>query len=264
MAASIGPWLVLAAGLLLRRDPRFAPRTRARSLLWAAAALGTLLVIISRSGYVVPLGLSLALLLLASPGRLAPRLAMMAAIVAGAVLLNWSLSAGSLLDRIQGAGGSPWGGRSESMVLAITSLGRDIPTLVFGYGSGQSTLALLDRRVPDAPSVVTAIWSVLLRYVMENGLLGALAIGWVLVRIIGRGIAGSSARLLGWCVLLSWLAGVTVTTSYMQLSSIWTMLALLIVWPSLFPRVRRAGPAVATGAARAAADRPAVVRGRQP
>ena len=69
---------------------------------------------------------------------------------------------------------------------------------------------------------------------METGLVGALALLAVLGMVVGA-IARSSAVLLGFCALGTWLVGVAATTSYMPLSAIWLFLGAMLCWDRLFP-----------------------------
>ena len=79
-----------------------------------------------------------------------------------------------------------------------------------------------------------AVYSLTFCYYMETGLLGGLALLAVLAMVL-RAIARSSAIVLGFCTLGTWLVGVAVTTSYMPLSAIWLFLGALLSWDRLFP-----------------------------
>lgn len=81
--------------------------------------------------------------------------------------------------------------------------------------------------------VVNAVWSVMVGYVLETGLLGALALTLVLIMVV-RAIARSPARLMGLSCLGVWLAGVALTTSYLPLLPIWLFLGVLLAWDRIF------------------------------
>ena len=77
------------------------------------------------------------------------------------------------------------------------------------------------------------MFSVLLTYVFETGVLGALAatfIGYALLRVW----AASRFDFTFMLVAGVWLVGVTVITSYEQLLPIWMTLGWLTVWPEVF------------------------------
>ena len=102
----------------------------------------------------------------------------------------------------------------------------DWSTWIFGLGPGQtSPLVLKSQRF-------NAVWSVLLPYIYQNGLIGLAAVvclGYFLLRI-WRASGFDAAYLL---MLLVWLVGITVTTSYVQLLPLWLALGWFSVWPSL-------------------------------
>jgi hypothetical protein len=240
MAASLGPWLVLLAGLLL--DPR-----QARGIGWrggknAAVALagGSLLVALSRSGSTFAImGAVLAVCVGKMPGwfrSFGPRelltTALMLLTVASVVGYAASGLSRGLGDRID----SSWGLRGMSIQAGLTS-NTDPASLAIGVGPGQST-PIIRRRLAGVPlpqgQDELAIFSLTVCYYMETGLIGGLAMLAVLVMALGA-IARSSAALLGLCALGTWLVGVAATTSYMPLSAIWLFLGAMLCWDRLFP-----------------------------
>jgi hypothetical protein len=250
MAASIGPWLVLMIGLLLYPRFRHGMTRDTRGQLILGAVCGMSLILMSSSGFAIWLLVSLLLtglpvlknkaLRLHRPGSL---LAMMAVVLVGVALVYLSFaSVGSRLDE-QGLGvqgNSSWSARLGSIVWALAYLyGTGPSTLLFGVGPGQSFLMLqsagsLNLLPPGSGEIpVTAVWSVVVRYGLEGGLLGILALALILIMVL-RAIVRSSARLLGLSCLLAWLAGVVLTTSYVALLPIWLFLGVLLGWDRIF------------------------------
>jgi hypothetical protein len=241
MAASLGAWLVLLAGLLL--DPQHARDLGwdRRNLTGLAVALGFLLLALSRSGSTFAImGSVLALCVGKAPswfrsaglGKLLTMGLMLLAVVS---VLGYAASrlVGGLDDRMS----SSWGLRGISIQAGITS-NTDPTSLAVGVGPGQST-PIIRRRLAWVPlpedQDELAIFSLTVCYYMETGLVGCLAILAVLVMAL-KAIARSSAVLLGAGALGSWLVGVAATTSYMPLSAIWLFLGAMLSWDRLFPR----------------------------
>jgi len=82
------------------------------------------------------------------------------------------------------------------------------------------------------------VWSVIIAYILEAELLGALALIMVL-RVIVR----SSACLVRFSCLGTWLAGVVFTTSYLPLLPIWPLLSVLLGWDRIVQvRANASGP----------------------
>lgn len=240
MTSSLGPWVVLLAGLLL--DGRLA-----RSLGWrggrmaaSALGLGFVLIALSRSGATFVIMASIAVFCAAKapswarmfgPGKLAASALVLLAALAAVGYGTYRLS-GSLDDRIE----SSWGLRALSIHAGLTA-NTDPTGLAFGVGPGHSTpvlrRALAWVRLPDDQDDL-AVFSLAVCYYMETGFLGALALAAVLCSVL-YAIIRSSARLLGVCALCTWLFAVGATTSYIALSPIWLFLAALLAWDSLFP-----------------------------
>lgn len=80
-----------------------------------------------------------------------------------------------------------------------------------------------------------AIWSLVVCYYMETGLLGALAMFAVFLMAV-TAIGRSSADAVGLAGLFAWIVGVTATTSYMHLSAVWLFLGALLSWDTIFPK----------------------------
>jgi hypothetical protein len=258
MAASIGPWLILIAGLLLYPKLRQGMTRGTLAQLVLAVVCGVGLILMSRSGFAIWLLAGLVLvtlpylkdrvLRLYQPGSL---IVLMTLVLVGAtiVALYFTLL-GSRLDIQEN---SSWSARLTSLVWALTYLGTGLSNMLYGVGPGQSNLILLSSGPFDLPGAsfgglaVTAVWSLLLTYILESGLLGALALALVLIMIL-LAIVRSSARLVGFSCLAVWLAGVVFTTSYLSLLPIWLFLAVLLGWNRIFQvRATENGPGLRPG-----------------
>lgn len=241
MAASIGPWLILAAGLLLYPKLRQSMTRGAIAQLLLALVCGASLIILSSSGFTVWLLASLFLvsvpylkgrvLRLHRPSNL---VVLIALVVVGAVLVGLSSAyVGARLDVQENAS---WSSRLASIVWSLSYLGNSVGNLLFGVGPGQSYLILQSSSMQAASFggiAVTAVWSLLANYVLETGLFGALALTLVLVMVV-HAIVRSSARLLGFSCFMAWLAGVLLTTSYLPLLPLWLFLGVLLGWDRIF------------------------------
>ena len=125
---------------------------------------------------------------------------MIAFVLVGVALVYVSLAyVGSRLDIQEN---SSWTARLASIVWGLSYLGTSPADLLFGVGPGQSYLLL---QSPDASNLlpetsgeltVTAVWSVVVLYVQEMGLLGAAILALTLILVL-RAIVRSSARLFG-------------------------------------------------------------------
>lgn len=244
MAASIGPWLVLLVGLLLYPMLRYGmTRSLKRQLLWATVG-GVALIIISSSGFTVWLLISL--LLVGLPAlkdrvlrlhRTGSLLALIAFVLVGVVLVYFSLTyVGARLDIQEN---SSWSARLASILWALSYLSTSPFVLLFGVGPGQSYLILQSLGAANLPPgssgeiAVTAVWSVIVLYVQEMGLLGAVALAPTLT-MVSRAIVRSSARLVGLSCLLAWLMGLVLTTSYLPMLPMWLFLGVLLNWDRIF------------------------------
>jgi hypothetical protein len=244
MAASIGPWLVLLVGLLLYPMLRYGmTRSLKMQLLWATVG-GVALIILSSSGFTVWLLISL--LLVGLPAlkdrvlrlhRSGSLLALIAFVLVGVVLVYFSLAyVGARLDIQEN---SSWSARLASILWGLSYLRTSPVDLLFGVGPGQSYLLLQSPEAANLPPAssgelaVTAVWSVVVLYVQEMGLLGAVALALTLAMVL-RAIVRSSARLVGLSCLLAWLVGLVLTTSYLPMLPIWLFLGVLLNWDRIF------------------------------
>jgi hypothetical protein len=234
MACSLAPfvvfWMSHMCGLIrLRREPN-----RWQRWLFAAAALGGLsLIILSQSGHAAMTVASVLLLAAVWLVRCrATRRNYVIIVSTFAVilpLLIWAASA-SLSTRLGGdtdMGNASWEERSTSLVAGFTQMinGGAI-TALFGLGAGMS-----------APMVyhvtrIVAVFSVLLVYIYETGLLGLVVVLWIGHHMV---VLWKALRYDLTFLLFAglWLMGVTVTTSYSQLLTIWLALGWLTTWPAI-------------------------------
>lgn len=251
MAASIGPWLILIVGLLLY--PKLRPWMTRGTLIQVLLAVvcGVGLIIMSSSGYTI--FLLAGLLLVALPYlkdralrlyQLGSLFLLITLVLVGAALVVLSVSyVGTRLD-VQD--NSSWSARLGSIVWSLEYLGSSLGNVVYGVGPGQSTLILQSSGSSLLPPVgvggivVNAVWSLIVDYLMETGLLGALGLTLVLIMVL-RAIARSSARLVGFSCFGVWMVGVTLTTSYLPLLPIWLFLGVLLAWDRVFPGRANAG-----------------------
>jgi hypothetical protein len=234
MAASLAPWVLFwtaeRLGLVrLRQEP-----ARWQRVLFAAAAAGGLgLIILSQSGHA---GITLACLVLlvvawlrrcrATAGTYLTLLALVFVALPCALYFG-SEALGERLGGKSVVGNSSWEERSQSLIIGLRLLlGSDFTTAFFGMGAGLSAPALWDVARIDA------VFSVLLTYVYETGIVGALACAAVAGYLL-KVWRATRFDLVFACVGVTWLVGVTLTTSYQQLLSIWIVLGWLSVWPAV-------------------------------
>jgi hypothetical protein len=238
MTASIGPWLVLVAGLLLFPAFRAHLSVRSRRIGAAGFAAGALLLVLGKSGnspIIVVACLAVALAALrthaSGPGWGRASLAFAALLIA-AMPLGVFVFRGLAERQTRSARGiESWGDRFDSIRAGLGFLGRGVGEAIFGVGPGQGQLLIIKNGVNS----VGAIWSDAARYIAETGIVGAGAVAAVLALAVVS-IIRSGARLMGFACLGAWVASVVLTTSYLELSPLWTFLAFLLVWDRLFRR----------------------------
>jgi hypothetical protein len=233
MSSSLAPWVVFWTAYLCRAVPlNCQPGRRTRALFAAAAAAGLGLIIMSRSGHAavtLVAMLPFAALWLAR-NRATLRSYLVIASVCGVLLPVVLYSASQALGtRVGGSelGNSSWEDRTSSLVIGFSLMADgDLAGLVFGMGPGLSSKAVQEN------AGLEAVWSVLLPYVYETGVVGLLAVcgvGYYLLRQWS-----SQPYTLAFAAFAGvWLAGVTITTSYNQLLPIWLALGWLTVWPAV-------------------------------
>jgi hypothetical protein len=234
MSCSLAPWALfwlahLCGIIRLRRQP-----AAWQNALFAVAALGALgLIILSRSGHAtITLAAAVvfgAIWMVRSRATFRTYMVLLTVfgLIGPAVIY---LAAIALADRLGGAsamGNSSWEDRSNSLVIGFHLLiGGNATRLIFGLGPGLTTPILQhDYRLE-------AVWSVLLTYVYETGIIGFAVLGWIAVQIV-RIWKIQRFDLAFVAILAVWLVGATVTTSYGQLLSLWMTLGWLTVWPQI-------------------------------
>jgi hypothetical protein len=233
MSSSLAPWVLFYAAhfcgvIRLRQRP-----ARWQEILFgSAAASGLGLIILSQSGHAA---VTLAAMLLfaivwflSCGATLRTYLSIVAllGVVLPAVLWFAAVSLGNRVGDSQ-MGNSSWEERSMSLRLGFWMLVEgDNGRAMFGVGVGHVAPALWNMAQIDA------VFSVLLTYIYETGLIGLMAvcaIGLYLARI------WKSLRFnLAYAAIAAvWLVGITLTTSYEQLLSLWMVLGWLTVWPQI-------------------------------
>jgi hypothetical protein len=234
MSSSLAPWVLIwiaeMCGLI-----RFASRTsRFQRLLFRIAAVAGLgLIISSRSGHAM---VTLAAVLVfgvawAVRARATVRNYLATVSVFGVVLplMVW-LTVLALSDRVAEANGmnQSWQDRSDSLVFGFKIwIENGWRTLLFGIGVGLSAGELANQHGLDA------VWSVLLTYLYETGVIGGVVIAWFGV-YLARIWRACRFNVVFAAVTFVWVVGITITTSYGQLLPIWLTLGFLIVWPDVF------------------------------
>ena len=244
MSSSLAPWVLFwAAHLCGLVRLKTEPAVWQRRLYAAAAAGGLGLIILSRSGHAavtVAAVLAFAAVWLVrskATGRTYLTLVAACCVVLPAVLWFAAVSLGDRLGGNSELGNSSWEDRSQSLVIGFSMLADgSAATVLFGMGPGLSGPALWNAARLDA------VWSVLLAYVYETGIVGAAAaacVGQHLLRVGIRSRGGAPFV----AIALVWLVGVTLTTSYEQLLSLWLTLGWLTVWPAVCEPAAAAAPA---------------------
>ncbi len=234
MSSSLAPWVLLFASHFLGLVQFTRHPSRRQELLFAAAGTGgLLLIILSRSGHAaITLAALLALVAVWALRIKAKPQNHLLAIVVAAVVLPFviTLAANMLRDRVGGSsqlGNSSWEDRTHSLLIGFGLLTDGGPgTALFGVGLGLSSPALQEM------ANLEAVWSVLLSYIYEAGLIGILAVAWIGWTLL-RTWRMSRCSLAFAAITFVWLVGITVTTSYSQLLPIWIALGWLTVWPSV-------------------------------
>jgi hypothetical protein len=240
MSSSLAPWVVFwiaeLCGVVRLRDRP----ARWQRILFAAAAIGGLsLIILSASGHaaITLAGVLFIGLLWLGRLRATPRSLGIALPILGVLLplMLW-MAITTMTNRVEGeyqASGS-WDERSTSMVVGFSVYAHgDLPTLLFGLGAGLSPAA-----VWNAGSVI-AVFSVSLTYLYETGLMGAVAVGLTGLYLL-RVWRASGLNPAFAAFTIVWLVGITLTTSFEQLLPIWVALGWLTVWPAICTPAERA------------------------
>ncbi|HEY7118509.1 MAG TPA: hypothetical protein VH475_18105 [Tepidisphaeraceae bacterium] len=233
MASSLAPWVLFWAAEVcgVVRLRRAAAKWQ-RALFVIASLGGVGLIIVSQSGHAAVTAAGL----LGIAAIWFVRSSATARVYGGIVLvfglllplLVW-FAGRELSNRLGGSemGNSSWAERTASLRIGFAILlGGEAMRVVFGVGPGLMAPAL------SGTAGIDAVFSVLLTYVYETGLVGLLVVAWVggyLLRVW---------KFVGWNAAfglfgLVWLVGVTLTTSYEQLLPLWLAVGWLTVWPEV-------------------------------
>jgi hypothetical protein len=243
MSSSLAPWVLFFVGELcgivrLKQRP-----ARWQHVLFAAAAAGGLgLIILSQSGHAAVTVLAVLVMAAIWFSRSAATARTFGVIVVGlGVVLPAVLwfAAVALSNRVGGTemGNSSWAERTASLQIGWSLLTHsNVSGAVFGVGVGQMSPALWNE------ASIEAVYSVLLTYLYETGLVGAVALGMV-GYVLARGWRRTGFSLAFAAIGAVWLVGATVTTSYEQLLSIWLVLGWLTVWREVCEVDAAAAPA---------------------
>ena len=233
MAACVGPWLVVFSTALF--GDRGGSR-RQRAILALALASGLALVVASQSGQAAPTVAGAAV-----PAVWAAFGSRRSAIARGAtLLLGLGMVCAATLwladhaaDRFRYSQNESWQGRLASIELALESL-RSPEHFLVGVGPGQSVAHVTSTALSDhALGDIGAVSSVAFAYAMETGLLGIVCLLGV-GGMIARSIRASRARLAGAACAITWLFGIAFATTYSQQPALWTAMAVLLSWGSVF------------------------------
>ena len=233
MSSSLAPWVLFWAaelcGLIkLRREPAIWLRR-----VWATAGFGGLvLIIMSQSGHAA-VTLS-ALLVFAVVWFMRSRATRKTyTIIAGGMgvvlpLVLW-FAAVSLSTRVGGSemGNSSWEERSSSLRIGFFMMFEgDVSRTMFGMGVGLMSPAL------QAVSGIDAVFSVVLNFIYETGLVG-LAVVCCVAHLVIKAWRETRFDLTFAAFGFVWLVGITITTSYDQLLPLWIALGWLTIWPEI-------------------------------
>ncbi|MGE3818433.1 MAG: hypothetical protein AB7I30_03295 [Isosphaeraceae bacterium] len=240
MGAALGPWLVILACQSLLPSPALGLSRRDRRLFLIASVAGLALLGLSRSGSSVATVGALLLVLAAKVGPVLRAYGNAGVVALAGVVILAVGSAGYMVTQVGGDLDSriesSWGLRGRSIYEALTVNASSIAFFT-GLGAGQAEVKIQEL-MADVPlsggAEKVAVWSLVANYYMEHGLLGAFAMA-VTFGMTVRGVRRSSEVALGAGALLAWLVGVTVTTSYLHIISIWVFLGALLEWDKIFP-----------------------------
>lgn len=234
MSCSLAPWVLLwiaeACGIVRFKTP---PAQWQRTLFLAASIGSVGLIILSRSGHgAITIALVVVIVSIwffrckASPSSYAA----VVGVFGIALPLTLYFAAGALEDRLGGKsalGNSSWEDRTNSLIAGFWIwVDSDWATVFFGIGRGLSAPELART------ARLEAVWSVMLTYIYENGVMGVCAIVCIST-ILVRCWKKSSFNLTFLAISLVWTVGITLTTSYPQLLPLWLALGWLTVWPEI-------------------------------
>ncbi len=238
MSASVGPFVILLLSLVWVGARGVSATTGDRALWGLAALMGGALLVASASGY------ALLLPLFAIGGYVFGRwtrrptaagtsigclpMALIVASTLGVLLAALPIMILRVTTEMGLEAGS-WVQRARSIQIGFLEFVSSADRVLFGIGPGVS-----HKVVSSQDSSLEAIYSTLLRYIFETGIVGAMALAIVTIGLL-RIIRASELPGLGAAVAISIAAGATMSTSYWSLAPMWMMLALVVKWDQLFP-----------------------------
>ena len=235
MSSSLAPFVLLWFAQLFGLVRYVAQPARWQRRLFTTAAIGGLvLIVLSRSGHAMA---TLAVLLVFGAiwlknARPTLRNYLWIVLVFGVVLpIGAWLTYLAIGERVAtGTSSGSWEDRSNSLIIGFWIWAKsDWQHIVFGLGTGLSGPAIYKV------AGLEAVWSVLLTFIYETGLVGLIAVAWI-GRYLYRQWQQSGFSVVFLMIFLVWLLGVTVTTSYEQLLPIWLALGWFTVWPAVCQR----------------------------
>lgn len=242
MSSSLAPFVLLWLAEMLGLVKYVRTPKRWQRILFAAAAIsGLLLIIASRSGHAMAtlgfacvLGLAWLKTARATWRNYLSILTVLMVVLPFAVWMTY-LAVGARVTEINGANES-WQERSYSLVLGFDLwIHSDIWTILFGMGGSQSAVA-----TSNSSAHIEAVYSVLLSYIYDNGVVSIIVVGWI-GRFLYKIWQSTRFSVTYASIFLIWFIGITVITSYNMLLPIWFALGLLTVWPMVITQasVRR-------------------------
>ena len=255
MAACIGPWLPLLLVLYaIVERAGIEISTALRRSVAIGVGGGAILVAESQSGMALfaIVGLFATIVFFASARRSSDDLQMpresrrdlesLARRLLVVVLLATPLGVLALSQRYGSNGGtlnSSWALRWSSILAGLKLWLETLNHFIFGIGPGQ-TPRLIAKYAPVVIKFygfvrITTVWSVVVNYITEMGLLGVgvwiLAIGGIIRQVSRERFFRSTIAV----VLVLWLVAAGATTSYATLTPLWMILGIMSIW-DLLPR----------------------------
>jgi hypothetical protein len=243
MAAVLGPFIMLLVVITLdRRDYGIMP-ARYRPFLLVSVLAGLALLALSKTGFVLPFAaVFLGVVAVGLPAwgatRMMERIVVYAgflAIVVVVIWLAWDIVEERFSAELNNSGS--WSGRLDSIAESLRIWTSRSDYLWFGVGSNQSHLHMEQTGTYQTYGGMTrfgAVYSVIFTLLMETGLMGVLA--WSVIAVLCvRAISRSGYVMCGYAVAACWVAGASVTTSYLVFPGLWLCLGLLVNWDRLFP-----------------------------
>ena len=245
MSSSLAPFVILWFGEMcglvrFKRNP-----SNFQRILFSCGMLGSLmLIIISRSGHTAVTLLPIAIFSLLWLKNCKFTSKHITVLMLGLVVVSIVGYMGyeALSDRLGGkseVGNSSWEERSSSLIAGYEMVeSNGLSCMIFGIGPGNTSPLLRPM------AQLEAVWSVILTYVYETGLVVGLgAVLWVAGYVINVWRKTKYNIVLG-SIIWVWFIGTLLTTSYDQLQPIWLALGLMTVWRSVCVSSREEADAV--------------------